>query len=189
MIKLVTSFLFVYSICMDYINYYNSPLGKITLSSDGEALIGLYFEGGRYFCETLGKEYEEKDLPIFHETKKWLDIYFNGDIPDFTPVISLRVNEFRKSVCDILTTIPYGTVITYGDIAKKIAKQRGLSRMSSQAVGGAVGHNPISIIIPCHRVIGSNGNLTGFGGGIERKIGLLEIEKVDTSKMFLPKSK
>lgn len=152
---------------MNYTQKYLSPFGKIILSSDGENLTGLWFEGQKYFPEKLG---EEKDLPIFEKTFKWLDIYFSGEEPKFTPKIKVFTTDFRKKVCKNLLKIHYGEVTTYGEIAKKI-------NSSPRAVGGAVGHNPISIIIPCHRVIGSNGNLTGYAGGIDKKIKLLELEK------------
>ncbi len=162
---------------MNYIYHYNSPLGGMTLASDGEALTGLWFDGQKYFGDTLGKEFTECSLPVFAETAKWLDIYFSGEVPDFTPPISLNTTPFRKEVCDIMLTIPFGQTMTYGEIANIIAKQRGIARMSAQAVGGAVGHNPISLIIPCHRVVGADGSLTGYAGGIERKTALLRLEK------------
>ncbi len=139
---------------MNYISHYKSPLGNITLASDGDALTGLWFDGQKHFGTTLGDEYEEKPLPVFVRTAAWLDIYFDGGIPDFTPKIALNDTDFRREVWDILLTIPYGKTITYGDIAGKIAQKRGVSSISAQAVGGAVGRNPISIIVPCHRVIG-----------------------------------
>lgn len=171
---------------MEYTHRYQSPLGDITLASDGEVLTGLWFDEQKYFLATLCKEHEEKDLPIFEQADHWLDLYFSGKEPDFTPSLSPKGTAFRKAVWDILLTIPYGQTITYGEIADKIAKLRGLAQMSAQAVGGAVGHNPISIIIPCHRVVGTNGSLTGYAGGIERKVQLLTLEKVDLSKFFVP---
>lgn len=172
---------------MIYVSYYKSPIGNITMASYGESLCGLWFDGQKYFASTVKGENEDKPLPVFEQTKKWLDIYFSGNEPDFTPKLSLNGSEFRKDVWDILLTIPYGSVMTYGEIAKILAKQRGISRMSAQAVGGAVGHNPVSIIVPCHRVIGTNGKLTGYAGGIDKKISLLKIEKTDMSKMFVSK--
>lgn len=171
---------------MEYTHRYQSPLGDITLASDGEVLTGLWFDEQKYFLATLCKKHEEKDLPIFEQADHWLDLYFSGKEPDFTPSLSPKGTAFRKAVWDILLTIPYGQTLTYGEIAGKIAKQRGLAQMSAQAVGGAVGHNPISIIIPCHRVVGSNGSLTGYAGGIERKVHLLTLEKADLSKFFVP---
>lgn len=171
---------------MQYTDSYHSPLGDITLGSDGTNLTGLWFDGQKYFADTLGSEYEEKQLPVFKEAKRWLDIYFRGESPDFTPPLSFNGSPFRLAVWEILLQIPYGGVMTYGEIAAVLAKRRGLSTMSAQAVGGAVGHNPISIIVPCHRVVGSNGSLTGYAGGIDKKLKLLTLEKVDTSAFFLP---
>lgn len=164
---------------MDYIQRYVSPLGNITIASDGNALIGLWFENQKYYKDTLSKNHQETSLPIFDITNKWLDIYFSGQIPDFTPQLLLRTTPFRKEVANIMLNIPYGKTTTYKEIASIIAKTKGLEQMSSQAVGGAVGHNPISLIIPCHRVIGSNGNLTGYAGGLDIKAKLLELEKIN----------
>lgn len=164
---------------MEYTHHYDSPLGGITLASDGEALTGLWFDGQKYFGEALGKEHEQKNLPVFELADKWLDIYFSGKAPDFTPPLSMKATPFRKAVWEILLTIPYGKTMTYGEIADRIAKQKGLPHMSAQAVGGAVGHNAISLIIPCHRVVGTNGSLTGYAGGIDKKRKLLIMEKVD----------
>lgn len=172
---------------MDFTHHYSSPLGGITLASDGDALIGLWFDGQKYFADTLKPEHCEKDLPVFDASVRWLDIYFSGKAPDFTPPLSMKTSTFRKAVWEILLTIPYGQTMTYGEIARRIAKQRGLTHMSSQAVGGAVGHNPISLIIPCHRVVGSDGSLTGYAGGIDKKIKLLSMEKADLSAMYIPK--
>ncbi len=162
---------------MIYTTSYTSPLGPITLASDGKVLTGLWFDGQTYFGHGLSKDATEKDLPIFHEAKRWLTIYFSGKEPDFLPPLNYDSTPFRKQVFDILLTIPYGKTITYGDIAKKIAKERGISHMSAQAIGGAVGHNPISLMIPCHRVVGKNGNLTGYAGGLQRKAALLRWEQ------------
>ena len=172
---------------MTYIYYYDSPLGGITVSSDGSEILGLWFDGQKYFGDTLPKEYEEKDLPIFEEAKRWLDIYFSGEAPDFTPPLKIDTTPFRKAVWEIMLTIPFGQTMTYGEIADRIAKQKGIAKMSAQAVGGAVGHNAISLIIPCHRVVGSNGSLTGYAGGIEKKVQLLTMEKIDMSAFFVPK--
>lgn len=162
---------------MTYIYNYASPLGIIILASDGESLIGLWFDEQKYFPHKLISESIESELPIFTQTCNWLDIYFSGRIPDFTPSISLNTTPFRKAVYDILLTIPYGQTMTYGEIARILAEQKGVERMSAQAVGSAVGHNPISIIIPCHRVVGADGSLTGYAGGLDRKIELLKLEK------------
>lgn len=157
---------------MDYTYHYTSPLGGITLASDGEALIGLWFDGQKYFADTLNAEHCEKRLPIFDETAKWLDLYFAGIAPDFTPKLNPRGTSFRRRVWDVLLTIPYGHTMTYGQIAKALGCR------SSQAIGGAVGHNPISLIIPCHRVVGADGSLTGYAGGVDKKRELLELEFV-----------
>lgn len=161
---------------MDYTYHYDSPLGGITLASDGEALTGLWFDGQKYFADTLGGEAECKALPVFEETVRWLDIYFGGRDPGFTPPIAMRTTEFRRAVWEIMLEIPYGRTMTYGEIARRLAAERGLGSMSAQAVGGAVGHNAISLIIPCHRVVGADGSLTGYAGGIEKKRWLLELE-------------
>lgn len=162
---------------MVYTFHYTSPLGIITLAGNGESLTGLWLDGQKYFPHKLISESIESELPIFKQTVKWLDIYFSGRIPDFIPPISLNTTPFRKAVYDILLTIPYGQTMTYGEIANIIAEPKGVERMSAQAVGGAVGHNPISIIVPCHRVVGADGRLTGYAGGLDRKIELLKLEK------------
>ncbi len=166
---------------MDYIYYYHSPLGRITLAGDKDknALTGLWFDGQKYFGSTLTKDFTQKKLPVFEQTAQWLDIYFKGKEPDFTPPLLMKTTDFRKMVWEILLTIPFGKTMTYGQIADKIAKQKELPKMSAQAIGGAVGHNAISLIIPCHRVIGTNGSLTGYAGGIEKKLQLLTMEKAD----------
>ena len=172
---------------MHYINYYSSPLGKITLASNGNELIGLWFEGQKYFGSTLNGEYKQKSLPVFEQTAKWLDIYFSGKNPDFTPPLFLSSTSFRNEVWKILLTIPYGKIMTYGEIAKLMAENRGVEKMSARSVGGAVGHNPISIIVPCHRVVGTDGSLTGYAGGVDIKEKLLkfypDIEKEPSRKI------
>lgn len=172
---------------MQYMTHYTSPLGEITLASDGKAIIGLWFDGQKYDRSILLPECQERELPIFTETKKWLDAYFAGKEPNFTPALALDCSPFRTEVLQILMDIPYGKTITYGEIAKELAKKRGLAKMSAQAVGGAVGYNPISLIIPCHRVVGTSGSLTGYSGGIQRKLALLQLEKVNMEKLFVPK--
>ena len=163
---------------MDFISHYDSPLGGMTMASDGTHLVGLWFDGQKHFASTLEKERVERDnLPVFEEIRRWLDLYFAGEIPDFTPALFMRGNDFRCRVWEILLTIPYGHTMTYGEIARIIARERGLVSMSAQAVGGAVGHNPISLIIPCHRVVGADGSLTGYAGGIERKRWLIQKEQ------------
>ena len=171
---------------MDYINHYDSPLGGITLASGGTALTGLWFDDQKYFGDTLTEEDEKNDLPVFAKATEWLDIYFSGKDPDFIPPLSMRTTAFRKRVWEIMLEIPFGQTTTYGQIADRIAKEKGLPHMSAQAVGGAVGHNSISLIIPCHRVVGSDGSLTGYAGGIDKKIALLNLEGTDQSKMLQP---
>lgn len=172
---------------MVYTTQYASPLGSITLACDETALIGLWFDGQKYFGKILPEQFAEKERPLLQDAKRWLDIYFSGCAPDFTPPLRYDSTPFRKTVCEIMLTIPYGKTMTYGEISAAIAKRQGLSRMSAQAVGGAVGHNPISLIIPCHRVVGTNGSLTGYAGGIDRKVKLLELEHADMRGFFAPK--
>lgn len=172
---------------MQYTFNYQSPLGGITAAGDGKHLTGLWFDGQKYFADTLSRDHTEKLLPVFEDTKKWLDIYFTGEEPNFTPPLYLSASPFRMVVWELLKQIPYGKTISYGDIAMKLAEQKGIDKMSAQAVGGAVGHNPISIIVPCHRVVGTNGSLTGYAGGIAKKIALLTLEKVAMESLFVPK--
>lgn len=173
---------------MPYTSTYDSPLGEITLAGEGDSLTGLWMSKQKYFAATLQGRVEEKpDLPVFARAKKWLDAYFAGEKPAISELSLAPVgSEFRKAVWEILCEIPYGQCATYGEIAKKMALRMNKKSMSSQAVGGAVGHNAISIIIPCHRVVGFNGSLTGYAGGIDKKIKLLELEGVDMSRFFIP---
>ena len=164
------------------IAHYVSPLGGITLAGCDDALIGLWFDGQKYFGSTLPKSCAQEELPVFSLARRWLDRYFGGNDPGFVPPLQLHGSPFRKAVWDILLTIPRAQVITYADIARRIAQSRGLAHMSAQAVGGAVGHNPISLIIPCHRVVGSDGSLTGYAGGIDKKAWLLALEQADLSR-------
>ena len=151
---------------------YDSPLGGITLAGEGSALTGLSLPGQRAAAGI------ERWLPVFDETCRWLDDYFSGKVPDFTPRLDLRGTSFRRDVWEVLLGIPYGRTMSYGEVAALVARKRGLPRMSSQAVGGAVGHNPVSIIVPCHRVIGADGSLTGYGGGLDLKRSLLRLEGI-----------
>ena len=160
---------------MLYTSHYASPLGGMTLVSDGTALVGLYFDGQKYAAEGLDATRTQKNLLIFEEVRRWLDVYFSGRKPDFMPVLAPHGTAFQQSVWEILRTIPYGQTVTYGAIARRI-EQNTDCRMSAQAVGGAVGRNPISILIPCHRVVGTNGSLTGYAGGIDKKERLLRWE-------------
>ena len=171
---------------MQYIYKYISPLGGITAASNGTALTGLWFDGQKYFAGNLSAEHEERDLPVFQKTKLWLELYFSKKVPDFTPPLSTAASPFRLRVWESLRSIPYGQTSTYGDIARQLAEETG-KRVSAQAVGGAVGHNFISIIIPCHRVVGSGGSLTGYAGGLDKKIELLRLEGVNVSKLTIPK--
>ena len=160
---------------MIYTAHYASPLGGITLTSDGMALTGLYFDGERDFPDLSAAH--KKDLPVFGEVMRWLDLYFAGKEPDFMPTLNPTGTSFQMSVWANLRAIPFGETTTYGAIAKQLEKNTG-RRMSAQAVGGAVGRNPISILIPCHRVIGANGSLTGYAGGLDKKEYLLELEGI-----------
>ena len=198
---------------MKYIMHYDSPIGPITLASDGQALTDLLFDGEKYYDEAFenhSKGVKENDSaakqrapkkgtqlievsaseiadhPAFAETIRWLDIYFSGKDPGFLPPLKLQTTPFRQEICEIMLTIPYGATMTYGQIADIIAKRRGIARMSAQAVGGAVGHNPISLIIPCHRVIGTDGSLVGYGGGVDKKLSLLQLEGADMTNLFVP---
>ena len=167
--------------------HYESPLGGVLLAADEIGLTGLWFDGQKYFARGLPADRVERETPALLEAKRWLDIYFSGKEPDFTPPLHPIGSAFQQSVWEILRQIPYGKTTTYGEIANKLAEKQGLSRMSAQAVGGAVGHNKISIIIPCHRVVGANGSLTGYAGGIEKKGKLLELEHTDRTGFFVPR--
>ena len=172
---------------MAYVQHYDSPLGGILLAADESGITGLWFDGQKYFARDLPAERVEQNTPALAEAKRWLDIYFTGGEPDFTPPLHPIGSGFRQAVWNILLQIPYGQTTTYGEIARQLAAKQGLARMSAQAIGGAVGHNEISIIIPCHRVVGTNGSLTGYAGGIDRKVKLLELEHTDMSSFFVPK--
>lgn len=168
---------------MYFLQSYQSPLGEIYLAGNDEYLTGLWFKGKKYDNNALMSEYRVETVCVLEETKSWLDIYFQGKKPDFMPQVEINASSFTVSVLEHLREIPYGKTVTYGYIADILARERGIGHMSAQAVGNAVGRNPISIIIPCHRVIGSNGNLTGYAGGLERKAALLRLEGIDTEKM------
>ena len=169
---------------MVYTCHYESQLGGILLAADEIGLTGLWFDGQKYFARELPAERTEKEMPILTETKRWLDIYFTGTEPDFLPLLHPIGSTFRQEVWKLLLQIPYGKTVTYGELARQLAEKRGLPRMSAQAVGGAVGHNQISVLIPCHRVVGANGSLTGYAGGIQKKVKLLELEGTDVSGFF-----
>ena len=155
-----------------YSTHYSSPIGEILIASDGEAICGLWFFGQKHFPSS-DNFIQNDDLAIFKDVKRWLDEYFNGSKPEIKFRLRPEGSEFRVKVWRILSEIPYGETMTYGEIARKISPT-----MSAQAVGGAVGCNPISILIPCHRVLGKNGELTGYAGGLDRKVELLKIENV-----------
>ena len=169
------------------LTHYHSPLGEILLAADGEGLRGLWFAGQKYFARGLAAETAEQETPVLAEAKRWLDVYFSGREPDFTPPLHPAGSAFQRAVWALLLQIPYGRTTTYGALAKALSAARGLPGMSAQAVGGAVGHNPVSLIIPCHRVVGANGSLTGYAGGIEKKVRLLVLEGADMQGLFVPK--
>ncbi len=174
---------------MQYTGKYESPLGSILLAADEIGLTGLWFEGQKYFALSLDAEHEEKELPVLKETVRWLDIYFSGKEPDFKPALHFTGTDFQNEVWQILSEIPYGQTTTYGAIAKTYAARRGLGGMSAHAVGGAVGHNGISVIVPCHRVVGAKGSLTGYAGGFDKKIALLKLENAYKKEFFVPKKR
>ena len=172
---------------MQYTSQYHSPLGEILMAADDIGLTGLWFVGQKYYALYLDKENQEKETQILKDTKIWLDIYFSGKEPNFKLPLHFTGTDFQNEVWEILYSIPYGKTMTYGEIANILAKRKGLERMSAQAVGGAVGHNGISIIVPCHRVVGSQGSLTGYAGGIDKKVSLLKLEKVNMDRFYVPK--
>ncbi len=173
---------------MKYFCYYESLIGRLTMVSDGDKLIALKGDSHRFYDRFCDGEIMNDSLDVFVQTRMWLDKYFNGEKPNINDIsIYLSGSDFRIEVWKMLCEIPYGSVVTYKEIAMKIALKKGLKGIPSQAVGNAVGHNPISIIIPCHRVVGTNGSLTGYGGGINNKIKLLQLEDVDMSRLYIPK--
>lgn len=164
---------------------YSSPLGDMLLAADEEGLIGVWFEGQKYYASTLPPDVSNRFCPILSSTVAWLDVYFSGDAPNFLPPLHLKGTPFRRAVWELLLTVPYGQTTTYGALAQKLSES-GNNTMSFQAVGGAVGRNPISILIPCHRVIGADGSLTGYAAGLDKKLRLLKLEGVDVSRLSLP---
>lgn len=172
---------------MIFTQHYDSPLGGILLAADEIGLTGLWFDGQKYFARGLPAERIHRETPALSQARCWLDLYFAGQAPGFLPPLHPVGTEFRRAVWEILLQIPYGQTVTYGGIAQQLAKNMSLSRMSAQAVGGAVGHNEISIIIPCHRVVGTGGSLTGYAGGMDKKVKLLELEHADMRGLFVPK--
>ena len=172
---------------MNCIFEYASPLGKLTVAGDGESVTGLWMHDQKYYGQSVQGEWERRAVPVFERAREWLDRYFRGEAPVVDFPLAPGGSQFRLIVLDILRAIPYGETMTYAEVARRAAVKMGRKSMSSQAVGGAVGHNPIGIIIPCHRVVGSNGSLTGYAGGIGKKIRLLELEGVDMSRLFVPR--
>ena len=172
---------------MPYISHYDSPLGKLLLAADDAGLTGVWFEGQKYFAPGLDESWRERETGVFARARRWLDRYFSGREPEDDVPLHLVGTRFQREVWEILRAIPYGQTMTYGAIARTMAVRRGLARMSAQAVGGAVGHNRISILVPCHRVVGTDGSLTGYAGGIERKRSLLALEGVDVSALKVPR--
>ena len=173
---------------MTYTQTYSSPLGEVLLSADDTGLSGLWFAGQRYFARTLPPGAVPRETPVLTASKRWLDCYFSGARPDFLPPLHLIGTDFQQAGWNLLLEIPYGQTVTYGALARTLAQQLGKPAMSAQAVGAAVGHNPISIIVPCHRVVGVDGNLTGYAGGVERKLFLLNLEGADLSRLHVPKN-
>ena len=167
---------------MTYTMHYDSPIGGILLSADEIGLTGLWFDGAKYFAKNLPETRAERQTQVLSEAARWLNVYFSGKEPDFTPPLNPIGSPFQRAVWKLLLEIPYGKTATYGALAKEIG-----GKMSAQAVGGAVGHNPISIIIPCHRVVGSDGSLTGYAGGVDKKYHLLALEGAEMNAFYIPK--
>ena len=172
---------------MHYTSIYQSPVGEMLLAADETGVVGLWFKDEKYYAYCLDKENEPKETHIIKELKHWLDIYFEGREPDFTPPLHMIGTQFQIEVWNILREIPYGKTTTYNEIAKKIAKNRGVKRMSAQSVGTAVGKNNINLIVPCHRVVGTNNSLAGYAGGIDKKITFLKLEGAYKDEYFVPK--
>ena len=162
---------------MPYMSHYMSPLGRLLLAADDEGIVGIWFEGQKHFAKGLAKDCREQDVPVLTKLKDWLDQYFARQNPDITVPVHFIGTAFQREVWTMLQTIPYGATVTYGEIARKLAQSRGIPQMSAQAVGNAVGRNPIAILVPCHRVVGANGNMTGYAAGMERKKALLGLEQ------------
>ena len=166
---------------MQQISYYQSPLDKMLIAADDIGICGIWFEDQKFYAAKLNQDYIELENEDIIQAKKWLDIYFSGKQPDFTPKLHLVGTNFQLDVWNILLKIPYGKTTTYGNISQELVLKYHKEHMSAQAVGNAVGRNPISIIVPCHRVIGANGKLTGYAGGLDKKSKLLALEKLEYS--------
>lgn len=171
---------------MLYTSTYPSPMGSILLAADEGGLTGLWFEGAKYFPQALGRGHAAQSTPVLEQAARWLDVYFSGREPDFTPPVHMTGTPFQLSVWALLQKIPYGSTVTYGQLAARLAGEQNRPRMSAQAVGGAVGHNPISILVPCHRVVGAGGSLTGYAGGVDKKLRLLTLEGADIARLTVP---
>lgn len=167
---------------MEYTCEYASPIGRLLLSCDSSGLTGVWFEGQRYFARTLGTHVDAPEHPILQQACRWLDAYFQNDTPAPLPPLHPRGTEFQRVVWQFLLQIPLGHTTTYGQLSEQVKKHLGKAHMSAQAIGSAVGHNPLSILIPCHRVLGADGSLTGYAGGLERKEALLSLEKITASR-------
>ncbi len=172
---------------MRYISHYPSPLGDILLEADETGLTGLWFEGQKYFARGSDGRQEEMELPVLEQAKTWLDCYFSGGKPEFAVPLHFTGTDFQKEVGMLLCSVPYGETVSYGEIAKRLAAARGSRSVPARAVGGAVARNAISVIVPCHRVVGADGNLTGYAGGLGRKIALLKLEGAWREEFYVPK--
>ena len=170
---------------MQYTVHYTSPLGRMLLAADEQGLTGVWFEGQKYFAARLQAGHAQRETPVLAQAKRWLDGYFGGEQPGFTPPLHLEGTAFQQRVWALLCAVPYGATVTYGQLACQLARQGG-GAPCAQAVGGAVGRNPVSVIVPCHRVVGANGSLTGYAGGVQRKLQLLRLEGADAQKLFVP---
>lgn len=169
---------------MQFVSHYQSPIGPVTLVAEGDALVGAWFNDQRFFCSTLTPSAVAGVTPVLNDAARWLDDYFKGMRPEYLPALSFAGSDFRLRVWRLLVEIPYGQTTTYRDLGEKVAQNAGKRRMSAQAVGGAVGHNPICIFVPCHRVLAANGSLAGYAGGLERKEFLLRLEGINIKRVY-----
>lgn len=171
---------------MEWIDTYHSPLGQMLIAADEIGITGIWFEKQKYYANALSKTCEKAKTPAIQAAERWMTLYFEGKNPDFSVPLHLIGTAFQRQVWELLLAIPYGKTCTYGELAARIAKQTGRERMSAQAVGSAVGHNKVSILVPCHRVVGAGGNLTGYAGGLDKKIFLLKLENGYQPNFYLP---